>query len=639
MELLIGLAGGFFLTTLFAGKHWTQLKRFHAKIGVTGLFLGLVCFSSKIVSRYYFDNPALDRMTAYLNQGMPFILLLGVVSLQTAILVLIAFSQQDRSAVCGSLRMLQEGRIVWQSALILAACLLLMLAFIPIRANYYPSFDSSIFSYIGRQIWQGGLPYVDGWDHKPAVIFYLDALGLWLTNGHLIGIWLLEFCAVFAGGLIFFNVLKKYFSEAVSLLAVIVGILHQARLFDFGNYTEEFSLFFQLAALGVAFAPFFKSREKLQGLISGLLCGLAFTCKQNTIGIWAALLLLDLLATISKPSADRRLARRRFLARFGWFAAGFLAVNLFWILFFASKGILREYWEIGFVYNLVYTQKSGAGRWATGWTTLTFLPSLSVFLLLAFLSWFGVIGSWLLAEKSDRWLKKISGIIRENRLLALAVLWLPAELLLAGLSGMNYQHYFILAVAPACILAAWLGDSLKKIIVRRYSSAAGFLFVGVLFLGGSAPMIEIYQQNYQPRLPSANTKTAEFLRENTTEDAAVLLWGGSLAPYVMAGRSAPSRYFNVRPLYLFPDFMQDQQWALFLSDLQHSPPAVIIYMNDSFLAQVPYDSAGFCADLELAAYQQDVYQFLCDNYEYQETLNEGMNDAWGVFAYKKGENQ
>jgi len=38
--------------------------------------------------------------------------------------------------------------------------------------------DSGVFHYVGWLITQGKIPYRDVWDHKPPVIFFINALGL-----------------------------------------------------------------------------------------------------------------------------------------------------------------------------------------------------------------------------------------------------------------------------------------------------------------------------------------------------------------------------------------------------------------------------------------------------------------------------
>ena len=52
--------------------------------------------------------------------------------------------------------------------------------------------DSGVFHYIGWLITQGKIPYRDVWDHKPPVIFFINALGLLLAGGSRWGVWGLE---------------------------------------------------------------------------------------------------------------------------------------------------------------------------------------------------------------------------------------------------------------------------------------------------------------------------------------------------------------------------------------------------------------------------------------------------------------
>jgi hypothetical protein len=40
-----------------------------------------------------------------------------------------------------------------------------------------PSRDSGVFLYVGWRLLQGDIPYRDIWDHKPPLIYFVDALG------------------------------------------------------------------------------------------------------------------------------------------------------------------------------------------------------------------------------------------------------------------------------------------------------------------------------------------------------------------------------------------------------------------------------------------------------------------------------
>ena len=581
----------------------------------------LICPALCFLTTLYFGNESLDGMLVYIRQMAPLILFFGFNCL---LLCLSGLFQIRTNSRCGTgmavRRILSIGRIVWQAELIFGACLILFVPYIPIRANYYPSHDYSIFSYIGQQILKGRIPYTELWDHKPPVIFYINALALFLTNGNLIGIWLFELVALFIGQTLFFKVLCRRFPEWLSLTVTMLGILHFARLFDFGNYTEEFSLFFQLCALSLWFGGDRKKRL-LRALISGLLCGLAFTCKQNTIGCWAAIFLIEFFQTLFETT---EFPIKNQLKRGGLFFAGFLIVNIAWAVYFASKGALMAYWEVAFQYNFLYAEQSGESRIATGLTTLTFLPGISPFLCIGFLSWIGVIFVQVRGALGKRML------LSKNRLLLWAVIALAVELVFAGLSGMNYQHYFILCIPPVCVLVCWFGERSFAILRIRVSDCAAKLFVVVFLTICSLPLLNTYRASYEPRTPSAYTKTAAFLEENTTEEDFILVWGSRSAIYVMTERNAPTAYFNERPLYLFGDYVEAGKWDEFLDDLKRNPPKYIIDTDESHLPFIG-DRDGTCVIPEAPDYRIPTYVYLCGHYALQEVINEGMNDEWFIY--------
>src|SRR5512134_3348825 len=52
--------------------------------------------------------------------------------------------------------------------------------------------DSGVFLYVGWRLISGDIPYKDVWDHKPPLIYFVDALGLSITPDSLWGVWILE---------------------------------------------------------------------------------------------------------------------------------------------------------------------------------------------------------------------------------------------------------------------------------------------------------------------------------------------------------------------------------------------------------------------------------------------------------------
>ena len=552
---------------------------------------------------------------AFIRQSRPF--LFYIMAMCLCIIVFLVFHMGQTEAAPLKI-LITENLVIPELLLLFIGCVLVYGAFIPLRDNYYPSHDYAIFSYFGQQILRGKMPYTDLWDHKPPVIFYLNAIGLKIANGSLAGIWVIEFLMFYLGTVIFFRLLKKFFPRWVSLSVLFFGTLHYVRLFDFGNYTEEISLFFSICALGLYFSRIKSRFPNLSGFLIGLLCGLAFTSKQNTIGCWIALFIVDFLQQYRSGKDIKHFFKFWVLA-----GCGFILVNVCWIIYFAANNALSAYWDVAFRFNFTYSEKSSDSRLACAVTTLTFLPSISPYLLCGFLC-FPLI--------FIRFIRNKQTLLAKNHVLTLwAMIDLPIELFFAGLSGMNYQHYFILCILPIVIL---LSEMINYLSVRlsHHTKLYQFCTITILLIF-SLPLTQFFQDNYMHRMPSSYTKTRDYLLVNTVPDRSILVWGSRSAIYVMSERYAPTAYFNERPLYLFPDDIQTAQWDEFLSDLIKDPPQVIVYTHDTALPFITQaDSECVLPDGE--EYTKAVYNYFCDNYAYKTTINPEFYDAWDIYTRK-----
>ncbi len=72
--------------------------------------------------------------------------------------------------------------------LIYLALLALFVFFPNLPLNNMPERDSGVFLYVDGQILDGRIPYRDVWDHKGPILYYLNALGLTVANGSMMGV-------------------------------------------------------------------------------------------------------------------------------------------------------------------------------------------------------------------------------------------------------------------------------------------------------------------------------------------------------------------------------------------------------------------------------------------------------------------
>lgn len=650
-ELLVGIEGLTSIAALFALSGWRltgtrlavagvimtltvgtlflirMIRNLGAAWQLRLIFFAGVSLAAAIFPFFYYDNPEIDRVAPYFRQAVPLTFLLALFGFQIAYL-------SGRSERAGNpIPFWVRARFVCARALIVLSVLIVMCAYLPIRRNYYPSNDFSIFSYIGSVIRSGGLPYVDAWDHKPPLIFYLNAIGLSIADGHLIGIWLLEVVFLTASLFLLFRLLNTVVSVRIALPVVFFGMIHLARLLDFGNYTEEFALLFQIGA--VALLIFSVRRDRFcEWFLSGLLMGLAFSLKQPLIGAWFGIGVCVVMEALA-DSVETVVNRFMRVLKIGLsLSAGFAAVNLAWAAYFARRGAFGEYVFGAFTYNFFYTAYNGTSRWATYWTTVNFLPTLSPFLALGLIGWVVAVIRLVRAFHAGCG----AAFVREKKLIVWAAAALPFEIFLAGLSGMNYQHYFMPMVPAYLVLIGALTEWTAKRFYTRENVSPRKVLIGTLalFALGSTPMIPVLKANYAPRNPSALTKTADFLRENSAPNEKAYLWAANNAPLVLSRRFSPTEFFFTKWLYpMRSGAIQDAIWAEMLRDFENDPPKFVIMVPEIRAApRVPYNEDGFCApNLTTVPGERRIFAYFCENYRYRETINPGMNDAYGVFEY------
>src|SRR4026207_670513 len=149
-----------------------------------------------------------------------------------------------------------------------------------------PSRDSGVFLYMGWRLLNGDIPYRDIWDHKPPLIYLVDALGIALAPDSLWGIWLLQCLFIFFTLLVTYILLDREFGVYTALAGGIVLTSGLLTILEKGNVTEEYALVFQVLCFWLFLTAWRKDFPIRDSFWIGVLGGLAFNFKQTTIGIW-----------------------------------------------------------------------------------------------------------------------------------------------------------------------------------------------------------------------------------------------------------------------------------------------------------------------------------------------------------------
>jgi hypothetical protein len=421
------------------------------------------------------------------------------------------------------------------------------------------SIDSAFFGYAGELVRQGGAPYVAFWDHKPPLIFLLDAAALAVSGGRPWGIWLLSFLLFAAANFLGYATMKRAFGATAAMFGTVCFAFSVAAMMP-ANMTEGEVIPFQwAAALLLVRWDTMRGARVSSSVALGVVGALAFYLRPNLIGAALAVGLSLLLVIRSERSVRDRLV----LVIGG--LGGFSLVTAMLLGYLASKGALAAFWDQAFHYNFIYAGselRTKAGAIHFGTTVATQYSSAAI-----------LFCAWMLCALRI-WSSGRKGV---NPATVLALIWLPLELVLSSASGRHYGHYFATSFAPAGLLAAAFVSELATLVPaaapRRILVGLMAAGVGLSAMAGTAMRIAI--ETHEPARRAQVAATADYVRKHTPVGAPLLVWGHAADVHFLSGRPPASRFIYPLPL-LTPRYANAALVDGFVRELRSSAPPLII---------------------------------------------------------------
>lgn len=341
--------------------------------------------------------------------------------------------------------MKMDQKRIQKNILLLLVAVLYLLFFSAFTSPLFPkylNYDSAIFMMVGKGILAGKELYVDIFDHKGPVLFWLEALGM---LGGRAGIFLLQtlflwidlmlldrIMDLFDGGktsdsgqdeLSGSGVAGKYQRSKCrkKWLVTVMTLALLSYPFANGNLSEEYSLPFIFLSLYLFLCDRIK-RERptvYYSYVYGLCLGiLAFIRLNNAVTVCG--IILYWIIVLLRERKGKELVRN-----IGVGLLGIATVTLPVVLVFAVKGSLYEMFYATFLFNMRYSSHMSFLQRLTNLNTLAHMAILFTPLLAAMLVFF--------VRLADRKLT--------------AALWLIMALNIVSLfMGNGYNHYFTITV-------------------------------------------------------------------------------------------------------------------------------------------------------------------------------------------------
>jgi hypothetical protein len=495
--------------------------------------------------------------------------------------------------------------------------------------------DSGVFLYAGWQVLEGKRPYADVWDHKPPMVYLINAAGV--AIGDRFGVWLLETLLFAAGTALLFVAT----SRRCGVFPAVVGVayvVHASRIGTFhqgGNLTEGYAQYFAMLILaGALWGP----RRAVCWVLMGLGGALVFLTKQSSISTPVAVGAVLIWCALVRREAD---ARRRLLA---YCAGGFGALALAVILM-AATGILRDFWECNFVFNRLYV-----GERAFPASAEKLSPGLMGLVGGAYdsLRNEGLYYSVILAAVGCVLAMLVPGADRTpaRRAATTVLVALLLDIAAAAMPGTFFGHYYLtLLPLIGAGLAFWIeaAGRLAEIALRGRATLLRSLAVNwVLFwlcaftLTGPTAIFQGSNGAAKAVAPPPAGEDPELTAYlDARPPGPLLMWGAETKWNFLSRRPAPTRYCYNYPL-TFSRYDQAGRFAEFLADLKRHPDAIIIdadfrsYVSLDPHVEDPQRGLGTTIPVELMA---ELRAYVAEHYRRDRTFPK--SDGWVAYVPKE----
>ena len=490
--------------------------------------------------------------------------------------------------------------------------------------------DQGIYAYIADLMLHGGAPFRDAWELKPPAAYFTYSLAFLLFGRSELSVRIFDVLytllgAAAVGALAW----EAYRDRRIAALS--------AWLYAFSYY---FSVHFHAMATPEAFmSPWLVAsvygmlyavrNKSLRALIAGGACaGVVFWFKP-TAGLPVVAMLVWACTQMRREHWPRSQVWRGLIAFVAGGVVGLLPIGLY----LYNHG-LRELLEIWSAYGTgAYLEAGGLVRGDSLFAALdVMLRYVRDWQLVAWLTLAGAVSA--LAWR------------RRNRNGEALVVFLLSSLLATLVQAKLFEYHWIPILAPAAVLAAmclvWLAQEMRDrpsvllcdmrnifvlTVVLGLALWLGYEHLGryrstIAFLTGRRSAEQYYAQfDLGYDFSAIGTRqAAAYLRNHTTPEQTVLIWGVEPLVNFLAGRRSPTSFISFYVLVDGKD--RNPRWEAwrqdFLQDLRSKPPAYIVLVERDVTPLAPVGSRARLE--EFPAFKQILetqYQFEAQVEDYQ----------------------
>ena len=358
--------------------------------------------------------------------------------------------------------------------------LLLFLRFLysinPITA--FPSRDSGVFLDIGQRLLAGDTPYLDYWDHKGPLVYFINAIGKLIDP---VGEWGIFSLQVGFIGLTAF-LIRRFLVRNLSWLSFGIGLcVFFYFLFSLGqggNLVEIYSLLFIAMGL-ITGIKAIESGRNWPLLVLGSCAAFAFALRPNLIAVF--------IVSFTAWLIDSLRCKRPILKGILLTISGALLILVPIGLFFVSRHAMKDLLDQVFLYNFLYSESTHINLWEK--LTSYYIYTLPIVLL----GLFGLLFTVGIHPKK-------AWISHHNMLLKILTYSFLLEMIFSQISGFDFPHYSLPLMLMGTITIMLFFDGFYSVMNpgNRKSGLNLILFLALVGLS-TRFIVEISTYDFAPR--------------------------------------------------------------------------------------------------------------------------------------------
>lgn len=390
--------------------------------------------------------------------------------------------------------------------------------------------DEGGYAYIGKEIFNGKTLYVDIWDNKPPLIFYLYGFIL-LLQKNIVSIKVITILFVLLETVLIFLIGKNIFNKRIAFISSFLFAIFSGTplMQGDGSNVEVFLNLFLLFSF-YFFIEYINKKENKYLIYTGLALGVGFMFKQVALFNFIAILIL--LFFINKEEIIFPIKKLSYVV------ISFLSPTIFFLIYSFVKKSLREFIFAIFIYNISYIASSEDFYYRAIHNTL-------LIMLENYILWFlGLIAVLLILFKNRT--------IKNNSILLYTLFTLFGVIV----GGKFFPHYYITLIPPLSLLSAY---SLNYFLKLKNKKVKYFIWIIIIIM-----FIDIV--NFEYKIFSLNKEdlfllkykrtdfltsinVSRYIQENSANDDLIYVWGPNPEIYLYSKRKASTKYIFYLPLY------------------------------------------------------------------------------------------